>query len=88
VYLWVDGIHLKIRLEQDKHAVEGRNGGNSRNGMRTKTVLTDNVGPVQIEVPRDREATFRPQIVKRRQRRLGDVDTVILSLFSRGLSTA
>ena len=71
----------------DKHAVEGRNGGNSRNGTRTKTVLTDNAGPVQVEVPRDRDASFEPVIVKKRQRRLTDVDAIVLSLYARGLTT-
>jgi transposase-like protein len=59
--------------------------GNSRNGRRSKTVLTEAVGPVEIEVPRDRDGTFEPVIVGKRQRRLGDVDTVVLSLYSRGL---
>ena len=71
----------------DKHAVEGRNGGNSRNGTREKTVLTDNAGPVTAEVPRDREGSFEPVIVKKRQRRLSDVDAVVLSLYARGLTT-
>src|SRR6476469_4294299 len=71
----------------DKHAVEGRNGGNSRNGTRAKTVLTDNAGPVDIEVPRDRDGSFEPVIVKKRQRRLTDVDAVVLSLYARGLTT-
>ena len=71
----------------DKHAVEGRNGGNSRNGTRPKTVLTDNAGPVQVEVPRDREGSFEPVIVKKRQRRLSDVDAIVLSLYARGLTT-
>ena len=53
----------------------------------TKTVLTDNVGPVEIEVPRDRAGSFEPVIVAKRQRRLGDVDAVVLSLYSRGLTT-
>ena len=61
---------LSEHLGYDKHAVEGRNRGNSRNGTRTKTVLTDNCGPVQITVPRDRDGTFEPQLVKKRQRRL------------------
>jgi transposase-like protein len=74
-------------LGYDKHAVAGRNGGNSRNGTRAKTVLTDNVGPVTIEVPRDRDGSFTPVIVKKRQRRLGDVDTVVLSLYAKGLTT-
>ena len=47
-----------------KHAVEGRDGGNSRNGTRTKTMITD-VGPVDIDVPRDREGSFEPQIVRK-----------------------
>jgi transposase-like protein len=71
----------------DKHAVEGRNGANSRNGTRSKTVLTDNAGPVDIEVPRDRDGSFEPVIVKKRQRRLTDVDAIVLSLYARGLTT-
>src|SRR3954454_12835788 len=71
----------------DKHAVEGRNHANSRNGTRAKTVLTDNAGPVQIEVPRDREGSFEPVIVKKQQRRLSDVDAIVLSLYARGLTT-
>jgi len=56
-------------LGYDKHDPMGRNRGNSRNGVRSKTVLTE-IGPVEIEVPRDVEATFTPQIVQKRQRRL------------------
>ncbi len=44
----------------DMHAVEGRNGAHSRNGTRTETVLTDNIGEVQIEVPRDGDGSFSP----------------------------
>ncbi len=71
----------------DKHAVQGRNGGNSRNGTRTKTVLTENAGSIEVAVPRDRDGTFEPVIVKKRQRRLNDVDAVVLSLYARGLTT-
>jgi putative transposase len=74
-------------LGYDKHAAEGRNGANSRNGNRTKTVLTDNAGEVQVEVPRDRDGTFAPVIVAKRQRRLSDVDAVVLSLYAKGLTT-
>src|SRR3954454_6016265 len=69
-----------------KHAVEGRDGGNSRNGTRTKTVITA-VGPVDIEVPRDRDGTFEPVIVRKHQRRLGGVDDMVLSLSAKGLTT-
>jgi putative transposase len=78
---------ISEHLGYDKHAVEGRNGANSRNGKRAKTVLTDAVGPVEIEVPRDRDGTFAPVIVAKRQRRLSDVDTVVLSLYAKGLTT-
>ena len=71
----------------DKHAVEGRNGSNSRNGTRAKTVLTDNAGPVTVAVPRDRHGSFEPVIVRKRQRRLTDVDAIVLSLYARGLTT-
>jgi transposase-like protein len=56
-------------LGYGKHDPASRDGGNSRNGTRAKTVLTE-AGPVQIAVPRDREASFEPTIVKKRQRRL------------------
>jgi len=70
-------------LGYDKHDPMGRNGGNSRNGTRPKTVLTE-IGPVQIEVPRDRDGKFEPGIVRKRQRRLDGVDQIILSLSARG----
>ena len=69
-----------------KHTVEGRDGGNSRNGIRTKTVITD-VGPVDIDVPRDRDGTFEPTMVRKHQRRLGGVDDMVLSLSAKGLTT-
>ena len=78
---------MSEHLGYDKHAMEGRNRGNSRNGKRSKTVLTDAAGAVEIEVPRDREGTFAPVIVGKRQRRLSDIDTVVLSLSSRGLTS-
>jgi putative transposase len=73
-------------LGYDKHEVAGRGSGNSRNGTRAKTVLTE-IGPVQIEVPRDTNGSFDPQIVRKRQRRLGGIDQIILSLSARGLTT-
>lgn len=73
-------------LGYDKHDPMGRNRGNSRNGTRAKTVLTD-IGPVQLAVPRDRDGSFAPQIVRKRQRRLDGVDQIVLSLTARGLTT-
>ena len=77
---------LDAHLGYAKHDPAGRDGGNSRNGHRAKTVLTD-VGPVEIDVPRDRDASFAPAIVAKRQRRLGGVDDLVISLVAKGLTT-
>jgi transposase-like protein len=61
-------------------------GENMRNGTRVKTVLTE-IGPVEIEVPRDRDGSFEPVIVPKRSRRLGRVEDMILSLYARGMTT-
>ena len=74
-------------LGYEKHDPAGAGSGNIRNGTRTKTVLTDTTGAVDLDVPRDRAATFEPQIVKKRQRRLSGVDEVVLSLYAKGLTT-
>ena len=63
----------------------GYHSGNSRNGTRSKTVITD-IGPVAIEVPRDRAGTFEPVMVPKRKRRLGGVDQMVLSLSAKGLT--
>jgi putative transposase len=77
---------MSEHLGYDKHDPAGRTGGNSRNGTRAKTVLTE-VGPVPIEVPRDRDGSFEPAIVRKRQRRLDGIDQLVLSLSARGLTT-
>src|SRR5690349_19810717 len=77
---------MSEHLGYDRHDLAGRDGGNSRNGTRTKTVLTE-IGPVEIEVPRDRDASFNPVIVRKRQRRLDGIDEIVLSLTARGLTT-
>ena len=69
----------------DKHDSAGLNSGNSRNGHRSKTVITD-VGPVEVRVPRDVAGSFEPQIVRKRQRRLSGVDDLVLSLSAKGLT--
>ena len=77
---------MSEHLGYERHDPVGRDGANSRNGTRTKTVLTE-IGPVQIEVPRDRDASFDPVIVRKRQRRLDGIDEIVLSLTARGLTT-
>lgn len=73
-------------LGYEPHEAAGRNSGNSRNGTRSKTVLTE-VGPVEIDVPRDRNGTFDPKIVRKRQRRMTGVDDLVISLVAKGLTT-
>jgi putative transposase len=77
---------LDDHLGYAKHEAAGRDGGNSRNGTRSKTVLTD-IGPVDIEVPRDRDGSFEPKIVRKRQRRLSGLDELVISLSAKGLTT-
>ena len=75
-------------LGHEKHQAEpGRFASNVRNGTRPKTVLTEATGQVTIEVPRDRDGSFEPVIVKKRQRRLNGVDEIVLSLYANGLTT-
>ena len=74
-------------LGYDKHDPAGRDGGNSRNGTRAKTVISDAAGELTVEVPRDRDGSFTAVIVKKRQRRLGPVDEIVLSLYGKGMTT-
>jgi len=76
---------LDDHLGYDKHDPAGRDGGNSRNGRRSKTLLTE-AGPVEISVPRDRDSSFEPRIVAKRQRRLTGVDDLVISLSAKGLT--
>jgi transposase-like protein len=82
------GEEMTEHLGHEKNRAElGRDSSNVRNGTRSKTVISDAAGEVAIDVPRDRQGTFTPQIVKKRQRRLGDVDEIVLSLYAKGLTT-
>jgi putative transposase len=73
-------------LGYDKHDPAGRGSGNSRNGTTGKTVLTD-VGAVDLAVPRDRNGTFEPQIVRKGQTRLEGFNERIIALYARGMTT-
>ena len=79
-------VEMDEHLGYTKHDSAGRNGENSRNGTRSKTVITE-VGPVDIDVPRDRDSSFEPATVKKRQRRLNGVDSMVISLTAKGLTT-
>lgn len=77
---------LTDHLGYEPHATKGHGSGNNRNGKGHKTLQSDN-GELEIEVPRDRNGTFEPQLVKKRQRRLEGFDDKVLALYARGLST-
>jgi putative transposase len=72
-------------LGYDKHAPEGKNSGNSRNGSFPKTIRGKR-GQLQIEVPRDRKGEFEPKLIKKGQTRFDGFDDKVLSMYSRGLS--
>jgi putative transposase len=79
-------VELTHDLGYERGDPAGAGSGNSRNGIGRKTVSTTN-GPITIDVPRDRNGTFEPKIVPKKARRLGQIDEMVLSLYSRGLST-
>ena len=77
---------LDEHLGYQKHAVEGKNTGNSRNGYSSKS-LKGNFGEVEISTPRDRNSTFDPQIIRKGQTRITEFDEQILALYARGMTT-
>ena len=72
-------------LGYEKNDPAGRGSGNSRNGTRSKTVLTE-IGPVEIDVPRDTESSFEPKIVRKGQRRLDGIDKIVIALYAHGIT--
>ena len=79
-------VELTDHLGYEPHAEPPGGAGNTRNGSTPKTLLTEQ-GPVPIQTPRDRNSSFEPKIVRKRQRRFQGFDDKILALYSRGLST-
>ena len=77
---------LTTHLGYEKHSPKGRNKLNSRNGYSRKTLKSEH-GGLEIEVPRDREGSFEPEIVAKGERRFVGFDDKILALYARGLST-
>ncbi len=84
----IEGIldsEMTHHLGYDKHAKEGANTGNSRNGNGKKTIKTGN-GELNIEVPRDRQGEFEPQLIEKRKSRLAGLDDQVLQLYARGMT--
>src|SRR5690606_40776858 len=68
-----------------KHSPEGRNSGNSRNGKTSKTLKNDN-GEIEITVPRDRNGTYDPVLVKKYERTIGPIEDKIISMYAKGMT--
>ncbi len=79
-----------LEIEMEEHLGEKNEGkrpnGNSRNGYSPKTLKTD-TAEIDLEIPRDREGSFEPQLVKKNQRRSEDLDSKILTLYAKGMTT-
>lgn len=81
---------LNAEMEQHlgyaKHAPEGKNSGNSRNGKSTKAVRSVH-GDISLDIPRDRNGSFEPKLVKKGEKQLNSFDDRIISLYARGMTT-
>src|SRR5215203_1076801 len=75
-----------LNAEMDHHLAGQEGTSNSRNGYGRKNVLTD-TGKIELEVPRDRQSSFDPQLIARYQRRFPGFDDKIISMYARGMST-
>ncbi len=79
-------VELSEHLGYERHAVEGRGSGNSRNGSYPKTITTE-VGEVEVLMPRDRAGTFEPVTIPKHQRRLDGLTGNVISLYAKGMTT-
>lgn len=75
---------LSAHLGHEKH--QAKTGSNTRNGYSTKTLLSDD-GPLELRTPRDREGAFEPELIKKHQTRVTQMDSQILSLYAKGMTT-
>jgi len=80
------GAEMDEHLGYEKHAPEGQGTGNSRNGSISKTIKGD-FGEMELETPRDREGTFEPQLIRKRQTRVTGFDDQILAMYAKGMTT-
>ncbi|WP_443659034.1 IS256 family transposase [Clostridium algidicarnis] len=87
-----DVIQEALEAEMDenlgysKHDYEGKSTSNSRNGYSSKTIKTE-LGPVKIDVPRDRNGEFEPKIIAKHQRNMNGIEDKIVSLYATGMTT-
>jgi putative transposase len=79
-------VELTEHVGYESHCEPAGGAANQRNGTTPKTLITEH-GKVEIDAPRDRDGSFEPKIVRKRQRRFVGFDEKILALYARGLST-
>ncbi len=79
-------VEMESHLGYSKHSPEGRLSGHSRNGSSSKT-FKGHFGEVELEIPRDRNSSFEPQLIKKGQTRITSMDQQILALYAKGMST-
>lgn len=79
---------LDEHLGYEKHSKEGHNSGNSRNGSYKKKVKTDSLGDIVLNIPRDRNSEFEPQLIPKGQRMSDKLEEAILGMYSRGMTTS
>ena len=76
---------MEEHLGYEKHSIAGNNSGNSRNGYNSKTIISD-YGQTQINIPRDRNGSFEPQVIEKRQTRTDEIENKVLAMYSKGMS--
>jgi putative transposase len=92
--MFKQGIEEMLQGEMDehlgyhKHTTEGYNSGNSRNGTFPKTISTENVGDVLLDIPRDRNGEFEPRIIPKGETISAKIQDAILGMYSRGMTTS
>lgn len=79
---------LDEHLGYEKHAPEGRNSGNSRNGSYKKKVKTESLGDMVLNIPRDRNSEFEPQLIPKGQRMSDKLEEAIIGMYSRGMTNS
>jgi transposase-like protein len=92
--MFKEGVEAMLQAELDehlgyeKHSREGINTGNSRNGSSQKTVKSESLGDMVLNIPRDRNSSFEPQLVPKHQRMSDKIEETIIGLYARGMTTS
>lgn len=92
--LFKQGVEEMLQAELDEHlgyekyAKEGNNSGNSRNGSYSKTVKTESLGDMVLNIPRDRNSEYSPRLIPKGQRMSDKLEEAIIGMYSRGMTTS